>query len=143
MGLFDFVSEIGHKIFGKDDDPSEKMKEYIEEENPGVENLEIEVVDEVAILKGTASSAEAMEKAVLMAGNVKGIKEVSVAGLASPEQTEEVEFYTIEKGNTLWGIAKKFYGNGSKYTQIFEANKEVIKDPDRIFPGQKIRIPKG
>jgi nucleoid-associated protein YgaU len=142
MGLFDFVSDIGNKIFGKDEDPSKKLTEYVEEENPGIEDLSIEVVDEVAVIKGTTDSAEAMEKAVLMAGNVKGIKEVKVDNLTSPEQTEEIEYYTIEKGDTLWKVASKFYGKGNLYTQIFEANKEVIKDPNRIFPGQKIRIPK-
>ena len=54
----------------------------------------------------------------------------------------EVEYYVIESGDTLWGIAAKFLGNGAKYPEIFEANKEVIEDPDKIFVGQKIRIPK-
>ena len=52
------------------------------------------------------------------------------------------EFYIIEKGDTLWEIAEKAYGNGSKYTKIVEVNREVIKNADLIFPGQKIRIPK-
>ena len=52
-------------------------------------------------------------------------------------------FYVIQKGDTLWKIAEKAYGNGAKYTAIVEANKEVIKDADKIFPGQKIRLPKG
>jgi len=145
MGLFDFVGDIGNKIFGKDEAPevpSRKITEYVESDNPGIENLEIEVADEVAIIKGEAASQEAMEKAVLMAGNVKGIKEVSVDGLSYPEETEEVEFYVIEKGDSLWAISSKFYGKGHFYNKIVEANKEVIKDANKIFPGQKIRIPK-
>jgi len=55
--------------------------------------------------------------------------------------TAKVEYYVIKKGDTLWAIANKFLGNGSKYPEIFEANREVIKDPDLIYPGQKIRIP--
>ena len=51
--------------------------------------------------------------------------------------------YRVEEGDTLWGIAERAYGNGSRYTEIFAANKEVIEDPDLIFPGQKLRIPKG
>jgi len=67
---------------------------------------------------------------------------VNADAVTAPEAIDDVEFYTIESGDTLWAIASKFLGNGSKYTEIFEANKEVIQDPDLIFPGQKIRIPK-
>lgn len=49
--------------------------------------------------------------------------------------------YTVEKGDTLSGIAKKMYGNANKYPQIFEANKPMLKDPDKIYPGQVLRIP--
>ena len=57
------------------------------------------------------------------------------------EEAFEPVFYTIAKGDTLWGIASEFYGDGSKYPQIVEANLEVIKDADLIYPGQVIRIP--
>ena len=46
------------------------------------------------------------------------------------------------KGDNLSKIAKKFYGDANQYNKIFEANREVIKDPNLIYPGQKIRIPK-
>ena len=59
-----------------------------------------------------------------------------------PFECFRISDYEIQKGDTLWNIAKQFYGSGAKHTAIFEANKEVIKDPDLIFPGQKIRIPK-
>jgi len=76
-----------------------------------------------------------------MAGNVFGIGEVQAAELAVEEPTEiKVEYYVIQKGDTLWAISKKYLGDGSKYTRIFEDNREVIKDPDLIYPGQKIRI---
>lgn len=61
---------------------------------------------------------------------------------APPEEAVVSEFYTIKSGDTLGKIAKEFYGDSLKYTAIFEANKEVIKDPDKIYPGQQIRIPK-
>jgi nucleoid-associated protein YgaU len=77
-----------------------------------------------------------------MAGNVKGVEEVKVDGLEAPPQTAEVDFYVIESGDTLSAIAKQFYGDANAYPQIVEANREVIKDADLIFPGQKIRIPK-
>jgi len=146
MGLFDFAKGIGKKIFGsKDDDEkaSEKLTQHIEEDNPGISNLQVTVEDGVANIKGDADSPTAFEKAVLMAGNALGIGEVKAEEFKAPEQTDEVQFYEIEKGDSLWKIAKQFYGNGNDYPKIFEANKEVIKDPDLIFPGQKIRIPMG
>ncbi len=141
MGLFDFVSDIGKKIFKSESEASDKIKDYIEAENPGVTNLEVSVQDGVATLGGEAASAEAMEKAVLMAGNIQGISEVRAENLTAPEATEKVEYYVIKSGDTLSGIAAKYYGKGSLYPRIFEANREVIKNPDLIYPGQKIRIP--
>jgi LysM repeat protein len=49
--------------------------------------------------------------------------------------------YTVQKGDCLWNIAKKFYGNGSKYTVIYNANKDKIKNPNLIYPGQVLTIP--
>lgn len=141
MGLFDFAKDIGNKIFGSEDEAPEKLKEHIEEDNPGITNLEIEVTDGVAKIKGEAESPSALEKVILMAGNALGISEVQAEEVSAPEQTSEVQFYEIQKGDSLWKIAKNFYGNGNDYPKIFDANKEVIKDPDLIFPGQKIRIP--
>ena len=143
MGLFDFVKDVGHKLFGSKEEASEKIKEHIEEDNPGVEGLEVNMDENGTVsLSGKASSKEAMEKAVLMAGNIEGVSEVDASNLEAPEEESEVkvEYYIIQKGDTLWKIAEKFYGNGAKYTKIVEDNKEVIKDPDKIFPGQKIRI---
>lgn len=141
MGLFDFFKEIGNKIFSKDDEAEEKIKEHILAANPGVSDLKVEFKDGEVSLSGNAESAEAMEKAVLMAGNIQGVGSVSVDKLSSPPVVEKVEYYVIVKGDTLSAIAKKYYGSANKYPRIFEANREVIKDPDLIFVGQKIRIP--
>jgi nucleoid-associated protein YgaU len=92
-------------------------------------------------MQGDAESAVAMQKAVLMAGNVQGVSQVEVAGLQHPPEQERVEYYIIERGDTLSKIARQFYGDANKYPRIFEANREVIKDANLIFPGQKIRIP--
>ena len=143
MGLFDFAKEIGHKLFGSKDEAPQKIQEHIQEDNPGIENLEVKMDENGTVsLSGDASSQEAMEKAVLMAGNIEGVSNVDVSALNTPEEENKikVEYYTIQKGDTLWKIAAKFYGNGAKYTKIVEDNKEVIKDADKIFPGQKIRI---
>ena len=142
MGLFDFATDLGKKLFGDDDDPAEKIQEHIEEDNPGVEDLKIEVEDGVAKVSGKAKDQSIFEKAILMAGNVFGIKEVKADELEVEQPSEaKVEYYVIEKGDTLWAIATKYLGSGNRYPEIFEANREVIKDPDLIYPGQKIRIP--
>ncbi len=143
MGLFDFVLNQGKKLFGAGDDPAAKIKQEIEAANPGVKNLGVEFQDGQVKLSGEAASAEAMEKAVLMAGNVQGVAGVSADQLQTPPQTGKVEYYVIQKGDTLSAIAKKFLGSASAYPKIFEANREVIKDPDLIYPGQKIRVPLG
>ncbi|MEM7193557.1 MAG: peptidoglycan-binding protein LysM [Pseudomonadota bacterium] len=142
MGLFDFAADIGKKLFGSDDDDAgEKIREHIEEDNPGVEGLKVEVVDGVAKVSGEADDQSAYEKAILMAGNVMGVTEVEASELKAPEPEAKVEYYEIVKGDTLWAISSKFLGKGNRYMEIFEANKEVIKDPDKIYVGQKIRIP--
>lgn len=146
MGLFDFAANIGKKIFGIGDaDASEKIIAHIEKNNPGVKNLTVALDNnDVCTLGGECTSAEAKEKLILMAGNMKGVGSVNAEGVNAPGTIAEGdgEYYVIEKGDTLWGISAKLLGNGAKYTEIFEANKEVIEDPDLIFPGQKIRIPK-
>ena len=143
MGLFDFFTGKGKKLFNNEAEAAENIKKHIEEDNPGIEGLNVEYKDGAVSLSGEAARAEAMEKAVLMAGNVKGVEQVKVDGIKSPPADAglKVEYYTIESGDTLSAIAKKFLGNAMDYPKIFEANREVIKDPDLIYPGQKIRIP--
>jgi len=141
MGLFDFAKNIGNKIFGDEKEAPEKLKKHIEEDNPGIEDLEIQVEDGVATIVGKTDDPSALEKVVLMTGNAMGIEEVNVDAVEAPEQTEEVLYYEIVKGDSLWKIAKNIYGDGNQYKKIFEENREVIKDPDLIFPGQKIRLP--
>ena len=144
MGLFDFVKNVGKNLFGANADAAEaaaKIKAHIEDDNPGVEDLKVDYDDGKVVMSGTAKSREALEKAVLMAGNAEGVAEVDATAIVSPEEQARVEYYTIQKGDSLWKIAERYYSKGSAYTRIFEANREVIKDPDLIFPGQKIRIP--
>ena len=141
MGLFDFVKDIGKKLFSHDAEAAEKIKQHIQEADPGIKGLEVAYNNGVVSISGQAASPEAMEKAVLMAGNVMGVSEVKVDGLQSPPIQVKVEYYIIKKGDTLSAIAKQFLGNANDYPKIFEANREVIRDPNLIFVGQKIRIP--
>ncbi len=141
MGLFDFAVNMGKKLFGGGDDPAAKIKQEIEASNPGIQNLNVEFKDGKVSLSGDAASAEAMEKAVLIAGNVQGVGEVNADQVKAPAQTGKVDYYIIQQGDSLSAIAKKFLGNANAYPKIFEANREVIQDPDKIYAGQKIRIP--
>ena len=109
----------------------------------------VEVEDDTVTLAGVANDVATREKAILIAGNVEGVANVNADELVSPEiiaatnvrDLPEPVFYTIAKGDTLWGISSDFYKDGAKYPLIVEANLEVIKDADKIYPGQSIRIP--
>ena len=140
-GLFDFVKTVGKKLFGDGDDPAAKIKAMIEGANPGLKDFGVTFKDGVVGLVGTGP-AEALQKAILMAGNVLGVSAVTVDKALASSLDDGTQYYLIKSGDTLSAIAKQFYGDANKYPAIFEANREVIKDADLIFPGQKIRIPK-
>lgn len=150
MAFFDFLSNAGKKLLGSDDDAG-AIKNEIESsfETLPIQGLVVEVDGEAVSLGGVATDIATKEKAILIAGNVEGISQVNADQLVTMEQiasenTREVfepVFYTIQKGDTLWGISSEFYKDGSKYPLIVEANLEVIKDADLIYPGQAIRIP--
>ncbi len=141
MGMLSFAKNIGKKLFNDVAEASESIKSYIHKDNPGINNLEVTVEDDVVSISGDAESAAALEKAVLMAGNVKGVSEVRSDAVTAPAAIEKIEYYEIVSGDTLSAVAKKYYGKSSAYMRIFEANREVIKDPDKIYVGQKLRIP--
>lgn len=107
-----------------------------------ISGLNVAYDDGTVTLSGQADSFATKQKAVLMAGNVKNVEAVNdmlTVQVAEPEP--ELRYYTIERGDSLSKIAKEVYGDYKKWTALFEANKEVIKDPDLIYPGQTIRIP--
>jgi nucleoid-associated protein YgaU len=145
--LFDFAKDMGKKLFKTDADAAEKILAHINANNPGVDPLSVDFADGLVTMSGSATSQAAKEKAILMAGNVAGVEKVIANDVSVPPPPPKeppppaVKYYVIEKGDTLYGIAKEFYGNGMKYPEIFEANREVIEDADKIYPGQKIRIP--
>lgn len=70
------------------------------------------------------------------------VKKTATVKTTRPATTApKVRTYTVKKGDTLWGIAKKYYGNGAKYPTIYNANKDKIKNPNRIYVGQVFTIP--
>jgi nucleoid-associated protein YgaU len=150
MGLFSFFKDAGKKILGKGND-DEAIKNEIESsfENEPVQGLAVEVADGIVTLGGVAQDNDTREKVILIAGNVEGVESVNADQLITLETIAETNerdlpeprFYTIKDGDTLWAIATEYYNDGSKYEYIVEANLEVIKDADKIYPGQNIRIP--
>lgn len=137
MGLLSFAIDAGKKLLGLGNDEENIKKEILENNSTmPIENLDVKIEGDKIVLSGDADE-ETKAKAALIAGNVKGISEVTFEGVS-----EEEEYYEIQAGDNLSKVSKKFYGNPNHYNAIFKANKEVIKDMDLIYPGQKIRIPK-
>jgi len=142
MGLFDFIKDAGKALgIGGDDEPpsAEDLKKELDSHNLGTDNVTVEVVGDKAIIKGQVDDQSVFEKAVIAVGNTLGISKVETA-VDVPDAKDPV-FHTVKKGDTLWAVAKEQYGNGSKYNAIFEANKPMLSHPDKIYPGQVLRIP--
>lgn len=151
MGLFSFIKNAGAKVFGigkttKEEtidvarEKASKLTNAVETLGFEVLDLNIEVTDDTAIVWGQANSQETREKVVLVIGNTEGIASVDdrmTVEISAPE----AQFHTVVKGDYLSKIAKKYYGNAMKYPIIFEANKPMLTDPDKIYPGQVLRIP--
>lgn len=152
MGLFDFVAAIGKKISmpgsgAQSAQLAEQIRKELETAQLGIQNLGVSVNGQICVLTGACADIAAYQKAVLIAGNIAGVSDVDAKGLTVASKPVDLsmdatEYYVIQKGDTLSHIAKRFYGNANEYHKVFEANREVIQDPDKIFPGQKIRIPK-
>ncbi|MDH3533308.1 MAG: peptidoglycan-binding protein LysM [Gammaproteobacteria bacterium] len=146
MGLLDFAKDIGRQLFDTDDEAADNIKQHLEIKTSGIKNLDVQFDDGVATICGECPNEATRTSALLIAGNVKGVERIIADDLTFPEpkkeeEKEKAEFYEIVSGDTLGGIAKKFYGKASLYTRIHEANKEIIPDPNKIYPGQKIKIP--
>lgn len=162
MGLFSFIKEAGEKLFGGDEvekaaaennsetvtqlnaKAADAIKQYIETQNLGVDNLNVMfdgASGKVSVF-GDAPSREAFEKVTLAAGNVAHVQEVdNKMQITSDGGGEDAQYHDVVSGDTLSAIAKKYYGDANKYNTIFEANKPMLSHPDKIYPGQKLRIP--
>ena len=146
MGLFDFVKDVGRQVFNTDSEAADNIKQHLEIKTSGLSNLEVDFDDGVATICGDCKSQAVREQAILIAGNIKGVEKIVADDLRAPEPKpeepeEKAEIYEIVSGDTLGGIAKKYYGKAGAYMKIFEANRDIISDPNKIYPGQKIRIP--
>jgi len=163
MGFLDFIKDAGEKIMGGDEaeaaEPKqaptqspEQIKSFhnrrramglvkrIESHGFEIEDLNVRVDGDLATVSGKVEDQATKEKVLLVIGNTEGIARVDdqfEVVVAEPE----AQLHTVVSGDTLGGIAKQYYGNAGKYPVIFEANKPMLTDPDKIYPGQVLRIP--
>jgi nucleoid-associated protein YgaU len=146
MGLISFVKSAGEKIFGaseaKPATPDALQKE-LEKHGLDTSNVKIAVDGDKVHVTGTAPTTEHAEKIAVALGNTVGVQtvqnDIKPAAAAAPES----KFYTVKSGDTLWAISEKEYGKGKgdKYDVIFQANRPMLTHPDKIYPGQVLRIP--
>jgi len=147
MSILDFAKDIGSNLFQTDSAAAEKINDMLAIKLTPIKDLSVDYDDGTVTLCGECMNQQHRDQAILLAGNVKGVEKVVSDELSYPQPAadepaeENIEFYEIKSGDTLSGIAKNFYGDFSLYTKIFDANRDVIGDPDKIYPGQKIRIP--
>ena len=156
MGLFSFIKEAGEKLFGiggaqaarpdaaaANAAAANAIKDYVTKMNLSAEGLAVSFdgASGTVTVSGQAATQEIKEKILLCCGNVAGVERVedkmTVAGSAG-----DAQFYTVVRGDTLSKVARQYYGNANEYMKIFEANKPMLSHPDKIYPGQVLRIPK-
>lgn len=162
MAVFSFFEEVGAQIFSTDKEKEEThvevtdaKKAVLEKQNKAaaekllhkaselklnIESPVIHIKAATATLYGLAETQDDREKMILLVGNSKGVAKVDDR-IAVKEEAPESSFYTVQRGDNLSKIAKEHYDNANKYKLIFEANKPMLEDPDKIFPGQVLRIP--
>ncbi|EJF76114.1 peptidoglycan-binding protein LysM [Bartonella birtlesii] len=146
MGLFNFIKTVGEKLGIGNHEPEERdFKAAFKNFQLGTERVDIQVENGKAILSGEVPDRETLEKALLVVGNSQGISSVDIDQLKVTDAVpvKASHFYEVKSGDNLWKIAEKVYGKGQgdKNTFIFEANKPMLKSPDKIYPGQVLRIP--
>lgn len=159
MGLFNFIKTAGEKLFspvqsaqaatpqaGASTDTSgqqaaDAIKAYVGKQDLGLAELAVafDAGSGQVTLTGSAPSQEAAEKAGLAAGNVAHVASVDNQLQYTAEQASQ--YHDVVRGDTLSAIARKYYGEAGKYPVIFEANQPMLTHPDKIYPGQKLRIP--
>ena len=162
MGLFSFIKDAGEKLFGGKEahaapaaataaaptaaelnaKAGQAIEAYVTKQNLGTQNVQVEYDGSQGkvTVKGEATTQAAKEKVTLCCGNVASVTSVdNQMSVTHPEP--EAQYHDVVSGDTLSGIAKKYYGDAGKYPKIFEANQPMLSNPDKIYPGQKLRIP--
>jgi len=152
MGLFSFLKNAGKGIFGSKANPEETPKPTEVVINEGIikqavldlglpiDKFALNLTDDVVTVYGEAQNTADKERVILASGNIDGIGFVDdQISVANPEP--EAVFYTVQSGDSLSKISKAQYGDPMKYNFIFEANKPMLSHPDKIYPGQVLRIP--
>ena len=153
MGLISFIKEAGRKLgigsaeatqpegSAVPDTPTiDALKAEIKSLGLNVKDLAVDVHGDTVKVSGSTPDQATKEKLVVALGNVAGVAAVDESVAAEKAEPEAV-IYVVKKGDTLSAIAQKHYGRASKYMKIFEANRPMLKDPDKIYPGQSLRIP--
>ena len=158
MGIINFVREAGASI-GLGESPSaaaaeaerdeqlaelregNKLLRLIQQMDLGVDKPKVSYDDGIATVWGTAPSQKVKENVLLTIGNCRGVEAVDDR-MEVVEPAPEALFYTVKKGDTLGAIAKEHLGSAGRYTEVFEANRPMLEHPDRIYPGQVLRIPR-
>ncbi len=145
MGVFSFLKDVGEKLFGAEKAQAasaDELKKELNKHALAAEGLDISVDGDKVTVTGQASSTEDAEKIILALGNTLGVAQVDNQ-LQVAEKGQDATMYTVQKGDTLWKIAETHYGKGKgdQYPVIFEANKPMLSHPDKIYPGQMLRIP--
>jgi nucleoid-associated protein YgaU len=162
MGLFDFVKDAGVALFGggektqkrdldevlADKRKAEALTALVRDMGMKVDELSIKFREGCATIGGRCDSQADREKVVLLVGNTQGVARVDdrMGVAAGPDAVaapaaKTTALYTVKSGDSLSRIAKAHYGDAMKYKLIFEANRPMLKDPDKIYPGQVLRIP--
>lgn len=143
MGLVSFFKNAGEKLFGNNKEANvDSIKKYIQSQGLSTEGLEFnfDVATDTVTVSGKVADQTTKEKILLCCGNVQGVAKVQdnlTVASASPES----QYYTVQSGDTLSKIAAQFYGDAKKYNLIFDANRPMLSSPDKIYPGQNLRIP--
>ena len=144
MSLFAFLKDAGVKLWeslvGQEAQAAESLKDHVTKVGLGNPNIEVSVEGDKVIARGEVASQEEKEKILLALGNVAGVGEVDDQ-ISVTTPAPAARFVTVKKGDTLSAIAKAEYGNANAYMKIFEANKPMLSHPDKIYPGQVLRIP--
>lgn len=142
MGMWDFVKNAGKSLFGGAAEAAtpdaDTLKKEVKDLGLNDSGLTIETVGDTVKISGAGATPEAKEKVILAVGNVAGVAKVEAD---DDDAAPAPVFYTVKKGDTLSAISKATLGNANRYNEIFEANRPMLTHPDKIYPGQMLRIP--